>query len=117
MVLVVGQMGGLPSVSATIAGKEINYTEMTPEEQKAFLKKVSKICPDPEAFKECFNFKITSLSISSAPYSARQSACHLSNLSALGCNFSKEEQAGLLEKAKTAEQRPVSPGFLRQGIL
>ena len=76
-------------------------TEMTREELKTFPKKVSKVCPDPEAYKKCFNFKITSLSISSAQPSARQSACDLSDLSVLGGNFSKEEQASLLEKAKT----------------
>lgn len=75
---------------------------MTPEERKAFLKKVSKVCPDPEAYKKCFNFKITSLSISSAQTSTGQSACDLSELLALSGNFSKEEHASLLEKAKTA---------------
>ena len=49
----------------------------------------------------CFNFKITSLSISSAQLFAGQSACDLSDLSALGDNVSKEEQANLLRKAKT----------------
>ena len=41
------------------------------------------------------------MSISSAPPSVRQSARGLSDRSALDGNFSKEEQAGLLEKAKT----------------
>ena len=61
----------------------------------------SKVFPDSEAYKRCFNFKITSLSISSVQAFARQSACDFSDLSALGGNFSKEEQANLLEKAKT----------------
>ena len=74
---------------------------MTQEERKAFLKKVSKICPDPEAYKKCFNFKITPSSSTSARSSARQPACDLSDLSALCKHFSKEEQVSLLEKAKT----------------
>ena len=41
------------------------------------------------------------MSISSAPPSVRQSARDLSDRSALDGNFSKEAQAGLLEKAKT----------------
>ena len=73
---------------------------MTPEERKDFLKKVSKVCPDPGAYKRCFNFKIASLFSSSVQPSVRQSACDLWDLSALGGNFSKEEQVSLLEKAK-----------------
>lgn len=74
---------------------------MTQEEQKAFLKKVSRICLDPEAYKRCCNFKVQPLYSSSARRSSRQSACDLSDLSALSGHFSKEEQASLLEKAKT----------------
>ena len=78
-----------------------SHAEMTQEERKAFLKKVSRICPDPEAYKRCCNFKVQPLYSSSARRSSRQSACDLSDLSALSGHFSKEEQASLLEKAKT----------------
>ena len=52
------------------------------------------------------------MSISSAPPSVRQSARDLSDRSALDGNFSKEEQAGLLEKAKTV----LSNDQFRQGF-
>ena len=78
-----------------------SHAEMTQEERKAFLKKVCRICPDPEAYKRCCNFKVQPLYSSSARRSSRQSACDLSDLSALSGHFSKEEQASLLEKAKT----------------
>lgn len=35
-----------------------SHAEMTQEERKAFLKKVSRIFPDPEAYKRCCNFKV-----------------------------------------------------------
>ena len=78
-----------------------SHAEMTQEERKAFLKKVCRICPDPEAYKRCCNFKVQPLYSSSARRSSKQSACDLSDLSALSGHFSKEEQASLLEKAKT----------------
>ena len=78
-----------------------SHAKMTQEERKAFLKKVSRICPDSEAYKRCCNFKVQPLYSSSARCSSRQSACDLSDLSALSGHFSKEEQASLLEKAKT----------------
>lgn len=78
-----------------------SHAKMTQEEQKAFLKKVSRICPDSEAYKRCCNFKVQPLYSSLARRSSRQSACDLRDLSALSGHFSKEEQASLLEKAKT----------------
>ena len=78
-----------------------SHAEMTQEERKAFLKRASKVCPDPEAYKRCCNFKVTPLSRSSSHPSIRQAACDLSDLSQLSGHFSKEEQSSLLEKAKT----------------
>ena len=62
-------MGGLPSVSATLADRESPRDD--PKRVEDFLKKVSKVFPDPEVYRRCFNFKIISLSISSAQLSAR----------------------------------------------
>ena len=79
--------------------RRVMHAEMTQDERKAFLKNVNKICPDQEACKRSCNFKITS---SSNPWaSARQLDCDLSDLSPLSGYFSKEEQASLLDKAKT----------------
>ena len=79
-------------------------TEMTPEEWKTLAKFVYKPtrgtsilrshhCPFPQL-------------------NSRQSACGVNDLSALGGNFSKEEQANLLENAKTV----LNPDQFRQGF-
>ena len=91
MVSVVRQMGGLPPVSATLTVKESCTDD--PRRAKGFAKRVSIVCPDPEAYKRCCNFKVTPLSSSSAHPSTRQAACDLSDLSALSGHFSKEEKA------------------------
>ena len=70
-------MGGLPSLSATLADRESRRDE--PKRVEDFLKKVSKVFTDPEVYKRCFNFahflsstlcKAVSLQ-SQRPFSAR----------------------------------------------
>ena len=92
------------------------HAEMTQDERKAFLKNVNKICPDQEAWKRCCNFKITSSSNPSA--SARQLDRDLSDLSPLSGYISKEEQASLLDKAKTVlYDDEFRQGFKASGTL
>lgn len=78
-----------------------SHAEMTKEKRKTFLKTVSEVHPDTEAYKSFYNFKVAPLSGSSARPSPRQSACDLSDLSVLSGHFSKGEQASPLEKAQT----------------
>lgn len=77
------------------------HADMSLEERKAYIKKVRKLCPDPEAYKKCCNFKVQPLCSSTPRPSSRKSASDLSDLSALSGHFSREEQSSLLEKAKT----------------
>ena len=104
MVSVVQQMRGLPQFQQHLLTE--SPTEMTSEEWKTLAKFVpiqkptrgtsilrSHHCPFPQL-------------------NSRQSACGVSDLSALGGNFSKEEQANLLQKAKTV----LNPDQFRQGF-
>ena len=75
-----------------------SYAEMTQGERKAHLQKVEKLCPDPVAHRRCCSFKFSPISRTSTV--APPSQCDISDLSALSSQFSMEEQASLLEKAK-----------------
>ena len=89
-------MGNLPTVSAALRK---SHGEMTPEETKAFMQKVEKVCP--VAYKRCRSFKFTTATTTSAESSSNQMSCDISDLSWLDGKFSKEEQAFLLEKTKS----------------
>ena len=85
-----------------------SHAEMTPEEGKASLKKIEKVCPDPGAYKQCCNFKISSYSSTSVGHPT----CDIGDLSPLSGHFSREEQASLLEKAKSVLYRVSRKVFI-----
>ena len=80
-----------------------SHREMAPEERKAFMQKVDKVCPDPAAYKRChsFKFKASTYTTTSGEIASNQFSCDISELAPLNGQFSKEEQASLLEKGKS----------------
>ena len=88
-----------PQFQQHLSGK--SHGEMTPEERKAFMRKVEKVCPDPAAYKRCRSFKFKTATATSAESSSNQMSCDISDLAQLDGEFSREEQASLLEKAKS----------------
>ena len=82
-----------------------SHGETTPEETKAFTQKVDKVCPDPAAYKRChsFKFRAATYTTTSGDNASNQFSCDISELAPwpLDGQFSKEEQASLLEKAKS----------------
>ena len=77
------------------------YGEMTVEERKNVMKEISKLCPDPHAYKECKNFKFTpsSSSSSSSTSSTHRPSCSV-DLGQLEGQFSREELSSLSKKVK-----------------
>ena len=77
------------------------YGEMTVEERKNVMKQISKLCPDPHAYKQCKNFKFTP---SSSSFSSSTSSTHHPSssvdLGQLEGQFSREELSSLSEKAE-----------------
>lgn len=62
---------------------------------------MEKVCPDPAAFKHCYNFKFPPSAGIAAPPTVRQFTCNINELRPLSGHFSKEELASLSEKAKS----------------
>ena len=90
-----------PQFQQHLANK--SHGEMTPEERKSFMEKVYKVCPDPVAYRRCRSFKFgtATCTTTSAESSSNQMSCDISDLARLDGQFSKEEQASLIEKAKS----------------
>lgn len=83
------------------------------------MQKVYKVCPDPAAYKRCRSFKFGTVTCiaTSAESSSNLMSCDISNLARLDGEFSKEEQASLLEKAKSIlHNAKFREGFL-EGVL
>ena len=94
--------------------------EMTPEERKSFVEKVYKVCPDPAAYRRCRSFKFgtATCTTTSAESSSNQMSCDISDLARLDGQFSKEEQASLLEKSEEyPAQCQISGGFPGRSFL
>ena len=95
------------------------YGEMTVEERKNVMKQISKLCPDPHAYKQCKNFKFTPSSSSSS--SSTSSTHHPSrsvDLGQLEGQFSSEELSSLSEKAKALiHNKGLREGFQMGSFL
>ena len=81
------------------------YGEMTREERANAMKQISKLCPDPNAYKKCRSFKFTQPSSSSSSHTPSTvvpvaSSSSIGDLAQLEGQFSREEISSLSEKAK-----------------
>ena len=67
-----------------------SHREMTPEERKAFMQKVDKVCPDPAAYKRCHSFKFTAATYTttSGEIASNQFSWDISELAPLNGQFS-----------------------------
>jgi len=95
------------------------YGEMTIEERKNVMKQISKLCPDPQAYKQCksFRFKPTSSSSSSNTPSTVGSVARPSSvvdLRQLEGQFSREELFSISEKVRAQQgcARRLSDGLV-----
>ena len=99
------------------------YGEMTTEERKNAMKQISKLCPDPHAYKQCKSFRFTPTSSSSSSYTpstvgsvARPSS--VVDLGQLEGQFSREELSSLSEKARALiHNNGVREGFQMGSFL
>ena len=96
-----------------------SHGEMTPEERKAFMQKVDKVCPDPAAYKRChsFKFRAATCTTTSGDSASNQFSCDISELAPLDGQFSKEEQASLLEKAKSIPHNAKFREGFQEGVF
>lgn len=101
-----------PQYQQHLASK--SHGAMTPEERKAFMQRVYKVCPDPAAYKQhrSFKFKTATCTITSAVSSSNLMSCDLARLDG---QFSKEEQASLLEKAKSVLHNAIFREGFQEG--
>ena len=99
------------------------YGEMTTGERKNAMKKISKLCPDPHAYKQCKSFRFTPTSSSSSSNTpstvgsvARPSS--VVDLGQLEGPFSREELSSLSEKARALiHNKGVQEGFQMGSFL
>ena len=73
----------LPQFQHNLSTK--SHGEMTPEDRKAFMQKVDKVCPDPATYKRCLSFKFTAATCTttSGESPSNQFSCDIGELAPL----------------------------------
>ena len=89
------------------------YGEMTREERENAMKAMSKLCPDPNAYKKCRSFKFKQPSSTSSSHTP-STVVTVARASSIGDLAQLEGQ--FPEKKYPAFQKRLSP-FLQQGLL
>lgn len=101
---------------------KVPHGAMTMDEWKATMKRVSKICPDPEMYKQCRTFKFsnkvaTASSVSGQPCSVhKEPGFHV--ITPLAKFFSEEELYGMQDKARAdVKNNRIPEGFKQHSFL
>lgn len=101
---------------------KVPHGAMTTDERKATMKRVSKICPDPEMYKQCRTFKFSNKVATASSVSGQPSSVHkepgFDVIAPLAKFFSEEELYGMHDKARAdVKNNRIREGFKQHSFL
>ena len=101
---------------------KVPHGAMTMDEWKATMKRVSKICPDPEMYKQCRTFKFSNKVATSSSVAGQPCSVHkepgFDVITPLAKFFSEEELYGMQDKARAdVKNNRIREGFKQHSFL